>query len=194
MRKAILITALAALIASASMQTSYAQGGGGGGGGGGRGGSNAGGGSAGGTSSGSTAGSPSAGSAGAGSLGVNGVPQGPANAAGLNNSGNDPSGVGNTPTFNQGTTTGLANPSANSSRQNPANGRERNTANPQQGTNSLGTANASGPGGGGSVRSNGTRMSGATGPTTTKEGTSDAQIDAENRKLDHALKSICKGC
>jgi hypothetical protein len=34
----------------------------------------------------------------------------------------------------------------------------------------------------------------ANGSTTTKEGASGAPIDAENRKLDQALKSICKGC
>jgi hypothetical protein len=37
-------------------------------------------------------------------------------------------------------------------------------------------------------------MPGAAGPTTTKEQSSDAQIDAENRKLDQTVKSICKGC
>jgi len=28
----------------------------------------------------------------------------------------------------------------------------------------------------------------------TKEGESDAQIDAENNKVDQKVKSICKGC
>jgi hypothetical protein len=81
------------------------------------------GGGAGGTSagSGSAAGSPSAGSAGAGTSGISGVPSGPANAGGLNNSGNDPSGVGNS--------SKLASP-------------------PPPGTNSAGTANSSGPGSG----------------------------------------------
>jgi hypothetical protein len=37
-------------------------------------------------------------------------------------------------------------------------------------------------------------MPGDGGPTTTAEQSSDAVIDAENKKLDHALKSICKGC
>jgi hypothetical protein len=37
-------------------------------------------------------------------------------------------------------------------------------------------------------------MSGNGQPTTTKQPNSDAQIDAENRKLDAKVKSICKGC
>ncbi len=163
MRNAIYITALAGLIAAASVQASYAQGGGGGGGGGGSSGggsASSGGGSTGGASSGSGIGSPNAGSAGAGSLGVNGV--------------------GNAPSFNQGTTSGLANRPANS----PPDGDQRNLANPQRGTNSVGTANSSGVGGGGR----------SSGPTRTKEDGSDAQIDAENRKTDQKVKSICKGC
>jgi hypothetical protein len=35
---------------------------------------------------------------------------------------------------------------------------------------------------------------GKAGPTTTRERNSDATIDAENRKLDSKVKSICKGC
>ena len=56
--------------------------------------------------SGSPVGSPSAGSAGAGTTGVNGVPSGPANAGGLNNSGNDPSGAGNSAKLALATATG----------------------------------------------------------------------------------------
>jgi hypothetical protein len=37
-------------------------------------------------------------------------------------------------------------------------------------------------------------MPGRGGPTTTKEQSSDGMIDAENRKLNHALNSICRGC
>ena len=66
---------------------------------------------------GSAAGSPNAGSAGAGTAGVNGVPSGPANAGGLNNSVNDPSGAGNS---------------------------GKVVSQPPPGTNSLGTANSSG--------------------------------------------------
>ena len=112
-----------ALMIGLTPSLTYAQGGGGGGGGGGGAG---GGGSASGASAGagsSAAGSPAAGSAGAGSLGTNGVPPGPANSAGLNNSGNDPSGSGNTPRFNSGTTTGLANPAPAT----PSNGDVRNS-------------------------------------------------------------------
>lgn len=61
----------------------------------GAGGSTGGGSTAGGTVSGSAVGTPNAGSAGAGTAGVSGVPAGPANAGGPNNSVNDPSGIGN---------------------------------------------------------------------------------------------------
>lgn len=134
--------------------------------------------SAGGAASGpSAAGSPSAGSAGAGSLGTNGVPPGPANSAGLNNAGNDPSGVGNAPRFNSGTTTGVANPSQ-------SNRDVQSSTVAPRGTNSAGTAQASGQGGGG-------RRSA---PTRTSEQGTDAVINAENRRLNHALNSICRGC
>jgi len=160
MRKAIYITALTGLIAAASVQASYAQGGGGGGGCGGS--ASSGGGSTGGASSGGSVGSPSTGSAGAASVGL--------------------SGVGNAPSFNQGATTCLADHPANSPQ--PVDGDQRNLANPHPGTNSVGTANSSGVGGGGR----------SSGPTRTKEGASDAQIDAENRKADQKVRSICKGC
>lgn len=65
----------------------------------------------------SAVGSPNAGSAGAGTAGVSGVPPGPASTGGLNNSVNDPSGVGNSAK--------VATP-------------------PPPGTNSAGTANSSG--------------------------------------------------
>ena len=166
-------TLILALMLTLGSSLAYAQGGGGGGG--------AGGGSAGGgaSSSGSAVSSPSAGSAGAGSLGVNGMPKGPANAAGLNNSGNDPSGFGNATRPNQGTT-GLANPSV---------GSRRNSMNPPRGTNSSGTANASG---GMSTGGGGGRPTGK--PTTTNEGATDATVNAENKKVDRAVRSICKGC
>lgn len=143
----------------------------------------------GGTGSGSAAGSPSAGSAGAGTLGTSGVPPGPANSAGLNNTGNDPSGSGNTPRFNPGSTTGIARPAPGT----PSSGDTRNPTSPR-GTNTLGTAKGSGVGGGGSLRSNGTRMPGAGEPTVTSQQDSDNLINAENRKLNHALNSICRGC
>ena len=74
----------------------YAQSSGGGSSGGGTGGGSAGGAASGPSAgSGSAVGSPNAGSAGAGTAGVSGVPSGPANVGGLNNSGNDPSGAGN---------------------------------------------------------------------------------------------------
>jgi hypothetical protein len=45
--------------------------------------------------SGSAVGTPSAGSAGAGTTGVSGIPSGPGSVGGVNNSVNDPSGIGN---------------------------------------------------------------------------------------------------
>jgi len=52
-----------------------------------------------------------------------------------------------------------------------------NSPAPPPGTNSLGTAQSSGPGSG----------------VTTGSGT-DATVNAENRLLDKKLKSICRGC
>jgi hypothetical protein len=57
-----------------------------------------------------------------------------------------------------------------------------------RGTNSLGTANASGgAGGGGGGRPTGKR-------TTTSEGDTDATISNENKKIDREIGSICRGC
>ncbi len=137
----------------------YAQGGGSGGGGGGSGGS-----AGGASSSGSAGSSPSIGSVGPGSLGSNSLSQGPTNSVGLN-SGNNPSGIGN----------------ADSSQRN---GQSPNSAPPRPGTNSLGTANASGGGGGRSIGKH----------TRTNEQATDATVDSENKQVDRAVKSICRGC
>jgi hypothetical protein len=99
------------------------------------------------------------------------VPSGPANIGGLNNSGNDPSGVGNSAK--------VAVP-------------------PGPGTNSAGTANSSGSSvnSGSSVTtgSAGSRTgiggTAATGP----QSSGDAAIDAEDKAIDRKLKSICRGC
>ena len=56
-----------------------------------------------------------------------------------------------------------------------------NSPAPPPGTNSLGTAQSSGPG------------SGAT-TGTGAGGAADATVNAENRSLDKKLKSICRGC
>jgi hypothetical protein len=56
-----------------------------------------------------------------------------------------------------------------------------NSPAPPPGTNSLGTAQSSGPGSGGTTGS-------GTG------GGADAAVNAENRMLDKKLKSICRGC
>jgi hypothetical protein len=44
------------------------------------------------------------------------------------------------------------------------------------------------------LRANGTRMPGPNAPTRTSSQDSDTTINMENRKLDNAVKSICKGC
>jgi hypothetical protein len=147
--------------------TSLAQSAGGGAGGGGSAGGAASGASAG---TGSATGSPAAGAAGAGTAGVSGVPAGPANAGGLNNSGNDPSGVGNS---------------------------AKTASPPPPGTNSLGTANTSGStatkgssmttGAAGGSRGDGTA---ATGPQTS----GDIAIDKETKTIDRKINSICRGC
>lgn len=138
-----------------------------------------GGGGAGGSSGGGTVGaspgaSPAAGSAGAGPQGINGIPSGPANAAGPNNSGNDPSGVGNS---------------------------SRLPAAP--GTNSLGTAKSSGSpasapsgtvGRAGAGSANG-RIDGTTtnGPALPGDDTIRTE-NSPDSKVDQKIKSICKGC
>jgi hypothetical protein len=102
------------------------------------------------------------------------VPSGPANVGGLNNSGNDPSGAGN-------------------SAKSPA----------PPGTNTLGTANSSGSPGAaagvttgtannGALAGNGGRIDGTVTPGPSMPG--DAEIKAENPKVDAKIKSICKGC
>ncbi|MGY3035092.1 hypothetical protein ACVIIV_004262 [Bradyrhizobium sp. USDA 4354] len=57
----------------------------------------------------------------------------------------------------------------------------RNSPAPPPGTNSLGTAQSSGPGSGV------TTGSGA-------GGAADATVNAENKQLDKKMKSICRGC
>jgi hypothetical protein len=94
------------------------------------------------------------------------VPSGPANAGGLNNSGNDPSGAGNSAK--------VASP-------------------PPPGTNSAGTANSSGSSStttGSAGSRAGVGGTEATGPQTS----GDAAIEQENKAIDRRLKSICRGC
>ena|ERR1700731_885915 len=121
----------------------------------------------GGGSAGSAVGSPNAGSAGAGSAGVNGVPSGPANAGGLNNSGNDPSGAGNS---------------------------GKVVSEPPPGTNGAGTANSSGSPATGSSMTTGSAGSRAGTAATGPQTKGDAALDRENRDIDRKLKSICRGC
>jgi hypothetical protein len=93
------------------------------------------------------------------------VPSGPANAGGLNNSVNDPSGTGNS---------------------------GKVVSEPPPGTNSLGTANTSGSSV--TTGSAGSRAAGggtaATGPQTK----GDIAIEEENKVIDRKLRSICRGC
>jgi len=168
--------------------------GGGGGGGGGSGGASGGhGGASAGAAVGpsrgmSSVGSPNAGSAGAGSTAISGVPSGPAQSGGLNNSGNDPSGVLNanktqTPPGTVGLAPSNTGPAA-TGRTDALPRASRGTVNePAAGTNSLGTAQPSDG-----------ATTGAAGPTVTKEQDSDAKIDQENQKLDRTVNNICKGC
>jgi hypothetical protein len=97
------------------------------------------------------------------------VPSGPANAGGLNNSGNDPSGAGNS---------------------------AKVVSPPPPGTNSAGTANSSGSSAttGSSMTTGSARAApggtAATGPSQS----GDVAVDAENKAIDRKLKSICRGC
>jgi hypothetical protein len=111
---------------------------------------------------------------------VSGVPAGPGNAAGLNNAGNDPSGAGNS----------SKSPNA-------------------PGTNSLGTANASGAPQGGVVNGGHGSIGTTTGTGAGAGGRIDGTVqngpamngdnaireeDAVDSKVDKKIKSICKGC
>jgi hypothetical protein len=99
---------------------------------------------------------------------VSGVPSGPANAGGLNNSLHDPSGAGNA----------------------------SKTVIPP-GTNSAGTANSSGSASARSESTTGaasTRLPAGGTSVTGPSGTGDAAVDAQDRTVHRKIKSICKGC
>ena len=113
---------------------------------------------------------------------ASGVPSGPANPGGLNNSVNDPSGAGN----------------ASKMPTSP-------------GTNSSGKANSSGSRSGTSDSSTGSSESQTTGSALNRAGgqsggridstmsrgpalPGDAEIRAEDQVVDRKIKSICKGC
>jgi hypothetical protein len=115
------------------------------------------------------------------------VPNGPANAGGLNNSGNDPSGAGNSakvPTAPGTNSAGTANSSGPAS--GPTVGGSTNAANGGAATTSatVGANNRVGNPGG--------RIDGVTNPQAPIPG--DAAINAENAKVDAKVKSIRKGC
>ena len=44
------------------------------------------------------------------------------------------------------------------------------------------------------LRANGTRMPGPNAPTRTSSQDGDDKINTENRRLDNAVKNICRGC
>jgi hypothetical protein len=128
--------------------------------------------------------------------GVSGIPNGPANVGGLNNSGNDPSGFGNSakaPDIPTNNTVGTANPSGRSSTPNSS-----SMGDSRQSIRAIIRLQASlAPvtfHRGRQPKANGTRMPGNGTRTRTDAKNSDAQIDAENQKLDAKIKSICKGC
>jgi hypothetical protein len=110
---------------------------------------------------------------------VSGVPSGPANAAGLNNSGNDPSGAGNsskTPDAPGTNTLGTANSSGSSSSSSGVvNGGH-------------GTIGMAGQGGGGRIDGTVTNGPALPGDETIRQET------APDSKVDQKVKSICKGC
>ena len=113
------------------------------------------------------------------------MPSGPASAGGLNNSGNDPSGAGNS----------AKSPDAPGSR--------------PLGTNAAGTAAPSGPPAGNSAGAKGSVTTGTAGNraggtssgkidgTVTSGGPDrpgDSEMRAEDVKVDQKIKSICRGC
>jgi hypothetical protein len=111
----------------------------------------------------------------------------------LNNSGNDPSGAGNaskvaSPAGNNGL--GIPSSSGNAKASNGPNAGNA-PANP-----SGAAAPSSGTVGSSGVRSNGAQTPGGVGggPTVTDSSPVDSKIEAENRKVDAKVKSICKGC
>jgi hypothetical protein len=112
-----------------------------------------------------------------GTAGVGGVPSAPANAGGLNNSGNDPSGAGNFAEVPDVPGTNAAG-TANSSRSTGS------TC--ARGSITTGTA-GNRAGGTSSGRIDGTVTFGPSMP-------GDAEIRAEDPKVDQKIKSICKGC
>jgi hypothetical protein len=112
-----------------------------------------------------------------GSAAISGVPSGPANAGGLNNSGNDPSGAGNSakvPTAPGTNTLGTASSSGS-------------TSGGTTGSTTTGMANSRAAGVGTGGRIDGTVTPGPSMP-------GDAEIRAEDPKVDAKIKSICKGC
>ena len=133
---------------------------------------------------GSAVGSPNAGSAGAGTAGVSGVPSGPANAGGLNNSVNDPSGGGNSAKLP--TAPGINTVGRQIHREHlPKRARPpiqlRLDPSSSGGTTQVGAKGK-------------TASTGVAGSTTGAAAKINAVLDAENKKLDKKIKSICRGC
>ena len=157
------------------------------------GGGGAGGGSAGGGTGGTSAGSPSGGSTGAGRAGVTTAPSNPANATASPNpgsAGTGTPGVTRTPS-DTGNAGGINNSAINPGGPNNS-GTVASEPPPPPGTNSLGTANASGS----SVTTGSARNRAQRGGTaaTGPQRESDIAIDGENKEIDRKIKSICRGC
>ena len=116
---------------------------------------------------------------------MSGIPSGPGNAADLNNTGNDPSGAGNsskTPAAPGTNSAGTANPSGS-----PANG-SANGAVANGGHGTIGTIGSAGSGGGGRIDGTVTQGPALPGDDVIR------QEDAVDSKVDKKIKSICKGC
>ena len=117
---------------------------------------------------------PMPGSAGAGTAGVSGVPSGPANAGGLKNSGNAPSGAGNSAKVHEAPGTNAKLLGLNRRHRRP---RFDHRGDCRQ--QSLRCTTTTG------------RIDGTTTPGPSMPG--DAEIRAEDPKVDQKIKNICKG-
>jgi hypothetical protein len=113
------------------------------------------------------------------------VPPGPANAGGLNNSGNDPSGAGNS--AKSPDAPGMRTPGTNAAGTANSSGSSVSNTAASRGSTTVGTA-GNRAGGTSSGNIDGTVTSG--GP----DRPGGAEIRAEDVKVDQKIKSICKGC
>jgi hypothetical protein len=113
------------------------------------------------------------------------VPSGPASAGGLNNSGNDPSGAGNSAKAPD--PPGIRTPGTNAAGTAASSGPAVGNAAAPPGSTTVGTAGNL-AGGTSSGKIDGTVTSG--GP----DRPGDAEMRSEDVKVDQKINSICKGC